>query len=281
MTVTKEWLRQQIAEMEAARDDIPFGLNEDGTKTLEALKTLLAGMTSEPVILYRERNPYNGMSTGWIELTQDEFDFIKENAGENAEFKTVYAAPPAPVAVPDVATPETVQALSGVQACFAGGWAYLDESQREIASDVWNACRAAMLNDDGALIDEGTKPLIADEHRQLRDLVMMVKMLCRTVKKYNATSQQAKDYTEYLQREGLISAADCLRDGAAMLKAEPVTADFTETMTPEMIRAVQINSELGAYAAANLAGAYGMFDEFWKVACRAMNKSEPEKEKGE
>ncbi|AST70112.1 hypothetical protein BFG07_16435 [Kosakonia cowanii] len=50
-----------------------------------------------------------------------------------------------PVAVPDVATPETVQALSGVQACFAGGWAYLDESQREIASDVWNACRAAML----------------------------------------------------------------------------------------------------------------------------------------
>lgn len=57
----------------------------------------------------------------------------------------LYAAPPAPVAVPDVATPETVQALSGVQACFAGGWAYLDESQREIASDVWNACRAAML----------------------------------------------------------------------------------------------------------------------------------------
>lgn len=50
-----------------------------------------------------------------------------------------------PLAVPDVATPETVQALSGVQACFAGGWAYLDESQREIASDVWNACRAAML----------------------------------------------------------------------------------------------------------------------------------------
>lgn len=47
--------------------------------------------------------------------------------------------------------------------------------------------------------------------RQIRDLVMMVKMLCRTVKKYNATSQQAKDYTEYLQREGLISATDCLR----------------------------------------------------------------------
>lgn len=69
------------------------------------IRMLLAGMDNEPVILYRERNPYNGMSTGWIELTQDEFDFIKENAGENAEFKTVYTAPPAPapVAEPDFA----------------------------------------------------------------------------------------------------------------------------------------------------------------------------------
>lgn len=42
-----------------------------------------------------------------------------------------------------------------------------------------------------------------------------------------------------------------------------------EEMTPEMLRAVQLHSELGAYAAANLSGAYGMFAEFWKVACRA------------
>lgn len=51
----------------------------------------------------------------------------------------------------------------------------------------------------------------SEEHRQLRDLVMMVKMLCRTVRKYNPESQQAADYTAYLQKEGLISAADCLR----------------------------------------------------------------------
>lgn len=50
-----------------------------------------------------------------------------------------------------------------------------------------------------------------EEHRQLRDLVMMVKMLCRTIRKYNPESQQAADYTAYLQKEGLISAADCLR----------------------------------------------------------------------
>lgn len=40
-------------------------------------------------------------------------------------------------------------------------------------------------------------------------------------------------------------------------------------MTPEMMRAVQIGSELGAHAAANLSGAYGLFAEFWDVACRA------------
>ena len=52
----------------------------------------------------------------------------------------------------------------------------------------------------------------SEEHRQLRDLVMMVKMLCRTVRKYTPESQQAANFTAYLQKEGLISAADCLRD---------------------------------------------------------------------
>lgn len=42
-----------------------------------------------------------------------------------------------------------------------------------------------------------------------------------------------------------------------------------EEMTPEMMRSVQLNSELGAYAASNLSGAYDLFAEFWKVACRA------------
>ncbi|HFF8853441.1 DUF551 domain-containing protein [Klebsiella pneumoniae] len=58
----------------------------------------LSAMDSEPVILYRERNPYNGLTTGWQELTENEFSFIKENAGENAEFLTLYRhAQPAPV----------------------------------------------------------------------------------------------------------------------------------------------------------------------------------------
>ena len=45
-------------------------------------------------------------------------------------------------------------------------------------------------------------------------------------------------------------------------------------MTPGMMRAVQINSELGAYAAANLSGAYSLFREFWDVAIAATLQQE-------
>ena len=41
-TITKEWLQQKIADMEAIRDDIPFGLGEDGANTLAALRIALA-----------------------------------------------------------------------------------------------------------------------------------------------------------------------------------------------------------------------------------------------
>lgn len=46
-TITKEWLQQKIAEIEATRDDIPFGLDEDGNNTLAALKLALAGMETK------------------------------------------------------------------------------------------------------------------------------------------------------------------------------------------------------------------------------------------
>ena len=48
-TITKEWLQQKIADMEATRDDIPFGLGEDGTNTLAALRIALASLEAEPV----------------------------------------------------------------------------------------------------------------------------------------------------------------------------------------------------------------------------------------
>ena len=59
------------------------------------------------------------------------------------------------------------------------------------------------------------------------------------------------------------------KENCQALYAAPPVPVVPDEMSPEMMRAVQLKSELGAYAAANLSGAYGLFDEFWKVACRA------------
>lgn len=56
----------------------------------------------------------------------------------------------------------------------------------------------------------------------------------------------------------------------------PVTPDgwvmVPKELTPEMMRAVQIRSELGGYVTSNLSGAYNMFSEFWNVAVSAAPK---------
>ncbi|EIF4164159.1 Eaa protein [Escherichia coli] len=48
-------------------------------------------------------------------------------------------APPAPV-VPEEATPENVEMLSGYVSTYK-----LTDSERDIAAEIWNACRTAML----------------------------------------------------------------------------------------------------------------------------------------
>ncbi|HEE0432013.1 hypothetical protein ACLDW5_00400 [Klebsiella pneumoniae] len=92
------------------------------------------------MILYRERNPYNGLTTGWQELTENEFSFLKENAGENAEFLTLYRhAQPAPV-IPDF---KKLARELVVNLVDCGG---LDEGVKEKYLEwVEKTCRAAML----------------------------------------------------------------------------------------------------------------------------------------
>lgn len=100
----------------------------------ELARMALAKKASEPVILYRERNPYNGLTTGWQELTENEFSFLKENAGENAEFLTLYRhAQPAPVVPKEMTAGIAVKHWEGgrgsIESFIAG----------------YNFCRAAIL----------------------------------------------------------------------------------------------------------------------------------------
>ncbi|MFM4151428.1 hypothetical protein [Klebsiella quasipneumoniae] len=104
----------------------------------ELARMALAAMNGEPVILYRERNPYNGLTTGWQELTENEFSFIKENAGANAEFLTLYRhAQPVPVVPKSISVRQAISALESADAVTTIGQAY---------KMGWNACCAAMLN---------------------------------------------------------------------------------------------------------------------------------------
>lgn len=45
-TLTKEWLQNTITSIESARDEIPFGLDEDQNNMLTALKIALASLAS-------------------------------------------------------------------------------------------------------------------------------------------------------------------------------------------------------------------------------------------
>ena len=109
-TITKEWLKQKIADMEAARDEIPFGLDEDDSNTLAAMKLALASLEAGPVGTFK-----------------------KGPCGYHPSFHEdavpLYTAPPAPVYVP-----AAMEMDDDFDSAFEHGKAV-----------GWNACRAAML----------------------------------------------------------------------------------------------------------------------------------------
>lgn len=160
--INKEWLQQKIADMEAARDEIPFGLGEDGTNTLAALRIALASLEAEPrgyidagtpddgisiltenkllktdIALYTAPPaPANAEPVAWLwshRKHPSEVTLVRPEDDERAEgaywsgwsCQALYAAQPAPVSVPD----ERPSLNNGIVGFDEG----------------WNACRAAML----------------------------------------------------------------------------------------------------------------------------------------
>ena len=75
---------------------------------------------------------------------------------------------------------------------------------------------------------------------------------------------KAENQEHYKKTKQVITA---LKERLAQPEQEP--AALPHEMTPEMMRQVQTQSELGVYAAANFSGAYDLFNEFWRVAIAA------------
>lgn len=102
MTITKQWLQKVISEMEAARDEIPFGLDEDGNNTLSALKMALTSLSAEPVGEVSEQ-PDALVMDGMVHLGGSRTHRVVKglNKMKRLPLRTkFYIAPPAPV-VPD------------------------------------------------------------------------------------------------------------------------------------------------------------------------------------
>ena len=90
--LTKEWLKQTIAEYEANRDELPFGLDTNSAIELQAFKLALASLKAEPVA-YIFKHPAGKLFWALTdESNKDQSDVIP-----------VYAAAPASV-VPDNAS---------------------------------------------------------------------------------------------------------------------------------------------------------------------------------
>ena len=201
--IDKEWLQKKIAEMEAARDEIPFGLDEDDSNTLAALRIALESLEAEPAIHRWRRvtsEPYGpypwhyGDFIGFskpVDGIEDEYFYSAPPAPANAEpaawlwshrkhpsevtlvrpeddekaegahwsgwsCQALYAAPPAPVSVPEWTNEQCLEFLSiAFRHAEIKGDLELDDIR--LGVKMVNGSRAAMLQ--GA---DGNSPVIPD-----------------------------------------------------------------------------------------------------------------------
>lgn len=121
-TLTKEWLQNTITSIESARDEIPFGLDEDQNNMLTALKIALASLGAEPVACIF-KHPAGKLF--WA-LTD-------ESNKEQPDVIPVYADSPAPVVPDEIDVNDVPRAVTYFK------------THRDCYADGWNACRAAML----------------------------------------------------------------------------------------------------------------------------------------
>lgn len=126
--LTKEWLKQTIAEYEANRDELPFGLDTNSAIELQAFKLALASLEAEQVA-YIFKHPAGKLFWALTdESNKDQSDVIP-----------VYAAPPVPV-VPAALPENDDEDGHDID--------YLEPSEVYSLGRTagWNACRAAMLH---------------------------------------------------------------------------------------------------------------------------------------
>ena len=103
----------------------------------ELARIALASLEADPV----KRVNSDQMHRVCLEANRylDKYDAMAKEAQGESRMGEPVIREPAPV-VPEEATPENVEMLSGYVSTYK-----LTDSERDIAAEIWNACRAAML----------------------------------------------------------------------------------------------------------------------------------------
>ncbi|MGS8432045.1 hypothetical protein [Escherichia coli] len=198
-----------------------------------------------------EAEPVAWLLSGGGAKNNVSFDSGNAYADPLREVTPLYTAPPAPVSVP-----AAMEMDDDFDSAFEHGKAV-----------GWNAYRAAMLQAEPV---SNSDELPLDYLQGHKDGLEWAAQLAE------ANHPQTGDWLY----DDPIDLARAIRKGPDMPTVQagnsPVTPDgwvmVPKELTPEMMRAVQIRSELGGYATSNLSGAYNMFSEFWNVAVSAAPK---------
>lgn len=253
-TIIKELTKEQLQQI-IETDHVQCG------EASALARIALASLEAEPVAwAHRLINKRNGVVHPWVygsaEACPSEGDIF------NIEVMPLYTAPPAPVYVPDegllhMAASAIEDLLSSKDRSGAGVWADVPSRLR----------RAAMLQAEPV---SNSDELPLDYLQGHKDGLEWAAQLAE------ANHPQTGDWLY----DDPIDLARAIRKGLDMPTVQagnsPVTPDgwvmVPKELTPEMMRDVQIRSELGGYATSNLSGAYNMFSEFWNVAVSAAPK---------
>ncbi|MDA6126819.1 Eaa protein [Escherichia coli] len=281
-TITREWLQQAINDYESVRDELPFGLDDYQGNILAALRIALASLEAEPVAYIIQDS--DARSRGEKGILRYFANISDEDINEYEITVTpLYAAPPETVSVP-----AAMEMDDDFDSAFEHGKAV-----------GWNAYRAAMFQSGNFRENKNSS---TNNFREIAETSTNYPVI--PIEVLSAIQKVAKIRADFDDFDGdRRGIGDCLDEAeqelivtinkyASQLAAEPiapndvreqtaipqvpVTPDgwviVPKELTPEMMRAVQIRSELGGYATSNLSGAYIMFSEFWNVAVSAAPK---------
>ena len=142
-TFTKEQLISHARESVSYLENLKGRVSKEGAdckvvlemveRDLELARIALASLEADPV----KRVNSDQMRRVCLEANRhlDKYDAMAKEVNKLLG----RIAPPAPV-VPEEATPENVEMLSGYVSTHK-----LTDSERDIAAEIWNACRTAML----------------------------------------------------------------------------------------------------------------------------------------